>query len=284
VIADIVSALRCPHCGEDLHIESTTLRCARDHSFDIAHQGYANLTLGGRNLHSGDSAAMIAARDAFIAAGHLAGLRETIAEAAAGIVAATGPSLLVDAGAGTGYYLAGVLDRLPDYKGVALDASKFALRRAARAHVRMGAIGCDIWNGLPLADGCAALVLDIFAPRNGSEFRRILATSGRLIVVTPTPDHLRELVAPLGLLTVDPQKPERLEAGLSSGFTLLESTVREWSLVLESEALAALVGMGPSARHLDADELQTRIAHLLGEETRNLRVTASVALSVYASA
>ena len=167
----------------------------------------------------GDTAAMVQARGDFLAAGHFAGLAAELTRAAR---AAGGPAAgcVADVGAGTGYYLAAVLDGLPGRAGLALDSSKFALRRAARAHRRIGAVGCDAWQPLPVADSAAALVLNVFAPRNGAELRRILAPSGTLLVVTPTRDHLAELVGPLELLAVDRRKPERLAGKLGPYFEL----------------------------------------------------------------
>jgi len=66
-----------------------------------------------------------------------------LADAAAASVAGRSSGCVVDVGAGTGYYLAAVLARLPGHAGVALDLSKHALRVAARAHRRIGAVGCD---------------------------------------------------------------------------------------------------------------------------------------------
>ena len=94
--------------------------------------------------------------------------------------------------------------------------AKPAARRAARAHPRAGAAVCDVWRGLPLADACADVVLDVFAPRNGAEFRRVLRPGGRLVVVTPTPAHLAELVPLLGLIGVDPDK-DAAARGVASG-------------------------------------------------------------------
>ena len=42
----------------------------------------------------------------------------------------------------------------------------------------------------------------------------MLRPEGRLVVVTPAADHLGELVGPLGLLRVDPDKAARLAATL----------------------------------------------------------------------
>src|SRR4051812_23114708 len=193
--------LRCPVCGDTVaRADARTLRCPRGHSFDIARQGYVNLTTG-RMPHEGDSAGMIADRVAFLAAGHYDFIAAALAVPTDGLV--------VDAGTGTGWYLAHALDASPGATGLGIDVSKPALRRAARAHRRAGAVRADLWRTLPLADGSASLVLNVFAPRNGPEFHRVLRPGGTLLVVTPAADHLTELVAAYGLIHVDPDKAER---------------------------------------------------------------------------
>ena len=59
---------------------------------------------------------------------------------------------------------------LPDARGIALDASPAALRRAARSHERAAAVGADAWKPLPLRDEIATTVLSVFAPRNGERW------------------------------------------------------------------------------------------------------------------
>src|SRR6185436_12546810 len=105
-------------------------------------------------------------RCAFLASGHFAPLIEAVAQAA-------NSGLIVDLGAGPGHYLAEVLKRHDAAQGLAFDVSKPALRRAARAHPRAGAVLADTWGPLPVADAAAALILNVFAPRNGAEFRRV---------------------------------------------------------------------------------------------------------------
>src|SRR6266536_3566183 len=203
--AEIVERLRCPVCGDPLHAQAATLRCAAGHSFDVARQGYVDLT-GGRVTHAGDTADMVAARSALLGAGHFQPLTDAIVAA----VRAYPRGLVVDVGAGTGHHLAALLDARPGDLGLALDVAKPALRRAAAAHPRLAAVRADAWRRLPVADGAASLVLDVFAPRSGPEFHRILRPDGALLVVTPEPDHLGELVAALDLVRVDPDKERRL--------------------------------------------------------------------------
>ncbi|MER5455460.1 putative RNA methyltransferase [Micromonospora sp. NPDC002389] len=185
--------------------------------------------------------------------------------------------LVVDAGAGTGRHLAAVLAAVPAAVGLALDVSKPALRRATRAHPRITAAVADTWQRLPLADASTALLLNVFAPRNGAEFHRVLAPTGRLLVVTPVVDHLAELVDALDLLRVDPAKADRIAAGLGGHFVEVSQTEHRQELSLAGPEVATLVGMGPSAWHTDPVGLADRIA-ALGEP---VRVTVAVRLGVY---
>lgn len=259
----LVTLLRCPVCGGGLTERATdassprqrVLGCANGHDFDIAKQGYVDLS-GGRVRHQGDTADMVTARQELLAAGHLAAV--TAGLIAAAPERATGAAL--DVGAGTGHHLAGLLDARPGLIGLAVDVSKPALRRAARAHPRMGAVRADVWRGLPVADGAFELVLDVFAPRSGPEFHRVLHPGGSLIVVTPCPDHLGELVSALGLLTVDPSKSRRLADGLEPWFELVTERVHQSALSLSPAAAASAVLMGPSAWHLDPERVTTTLA------------------------
>lgn len=255
--AQVLAALACPHCGGALAPVGGALGCASGHSFDVARQGYANLLSGRPAAGGGDDRAMVRSRREFQEAGHYAPLAARLA-GAAGKEWPGGP--VADIGAGTGYYLGAVLDALPEAAGLAADASRFALRSAARSHPRAGAVGCDAWRALPLRSGAFGLLLNVFAPRNGAEFRRVLRADGALLVVTPGSDHLAELRRPLGMIAVDPDKGGRLSASLDAHFALDRREDVSFRLRLGRAEAAALVGMTPSARHIDPGELRARIA------------------------
>jgi 23S rRNA (guanine745-N1)-methyltransferase len=275
MLDDVIRYLACPQCGAGLGRAGGVLRCPAGHSFDIARQGYVSLLPPGGTAPSGDSPAMVAARAGFLP--HYAGLAAELAAAARDLVIATGaPGCVLDVGAGPGFYLAAVLDRLPDRAGLAVDVSRAALRLAARAHPRIGAVAADAWRRLPVADGAAAAALNVFAPRNGPELRRVLHPRGRLLVVTPNAGHLAELAGPLGLLSVDPRKDERLARTLGPAFELVEQRRREQCLQLDHQAAAAAAGMGPSAWHTDPAALAGLIGELPGRVTATLSVTLSV--------
>ncbi|MBO0892362.1 MAG: rRNA (guanine-N1)-methyltransferase, partial [Acidothermales bacterium] len=173
-------------------------------------------------------------------------------------------------------HLGRVLDAVPGRVGLALDVSKYAVRRAARAHGRIGAVVADVWRPLPVADAVASVVLDVFAPRNAAEFRRILVPGGALVVVTPTSRHLAELVPRLGLLTVDERKDERLAGTLGAHFTAAGSHPHEQALCLDRSDVLALASMGPSAWHVPPEELAGRVADLPEPTPVTVSVTVTV--------
>lgn len=270
VFDEVVALLRCPVCDAPLTRAGGALRCAAKHSFDISRHGHVSLLVD--KPPTGDTAAMVAARAEFLAAGHFQWLGDLLVELAcpgnAGVV--------VDAGAGTGYHLAALLDRLPGL-GVAIDSSRHALRRAARAHPRICAIRADLWRRLPIADHAATLLLNVFAPRNPAEFHRILNPGGALFSVTPTPQHLAELVEPLGLLSVDPDKDTRVAESLGEWFRVEHTGEHRVTLRLDHRHVTALAGMGPSAWHVDQDRLAAQVATLPDP----VEVTAACQLTVW---
>lgn len=266
--------LSCPVCHHDLHTHDGALRCAAGHAFDIARQGYVNLLPGGAHTGTADSPEMVAARSAFLSAGHYEPLVSAVAAVSANAIDEV-PGCVADCGAGTGEYLAAVLEALPGRQGLALDISKFAARIAARVHPRAGAVVCDTWAGLPLRDDVAALVLCIFAPRNAEEFARVLAPGGALVTVTPTAGHLAELIAPLGLLAVDSRKEERLESSLGGHFVREAEQSVEVAMTLSQQDAVTLALMGPAARHATREELEERARRLPAGVHATLSATVS---------
>ncbi|MFH9891547.1 putative RNA methyltransferase [Streptomyces luteogriseus] len=271
----LLSVLTCPLCPAALRRTDGALRCAARHTFDIARHGYVSLLTGHRRAPSADSPDMVRSRAAFLGAGHYGPLARTLAALATEL--APPDATVLDAGAGTGHYLAAVLDALPEALGLGLDSSVPALRAAVRAHARAEAAGWDVWRPWPVRTGCADLVLNVFAPRNGPEFHRVLGPDGALLVVTPTARHLRELRASTGLLAVDPGKEDRLRRTLAGHFRHERAEPLEYAMSLTPGEVAALVTMSPAAHHVDAAELRRRVERL----DAPVRVTASFVASVY---
>jgi 23S rRNA (guanine745-N1)-methyltransferase len=252
--------LRCPVCGSPMSLRGAQLACRRHHHFDVARHGYVNLGAGRADPGTGDSAAMVAARDRFLGRGHYQPLAAAVRSLAARYDSA-GKGLVVDLAGGTGHYLAEILDALPGRPGLCIDLSVPALRRASRAHARAAALAADIWQRLPLAAHSAAVVLSVFGPRNAAEIDRILTADGALIIAAPGADHLKELRRPLGMIGIDPGKARRL-ANAFGRYATCGVTPVKYQLSLDHADLAALVTMGPSARHVTPQALADRIRAL----------------------
>ena len=185
----------CPVCGASLEAEAHTFRCQNGHSYDRAKKGYVNLLQSNQshNKRHGDDRAMVAARTAFLDAGYYAPLCKSISEAS---VACCGdqPTVL-DVGCGEGYYTAAVYDALiaagktPDVRGV--DISREAL---IAAHRRLGALSLAVASlaHLPMAELSCDLLLNVFAPLDAAEFRRVLRPGGKLLRAVPLERLLTE--------------------------------------------------------------------------------------------
>ena len=266
----VLPLLACPHCTGGLELlDRSVVGCRNGHRFDVARQGYLSL-LGGRSrTDTADSADMVAARIDFLAAGHYRPIAGTVA-------ALSGDGPLLEIGAGTGYYLAAALDLRPGTVGIALDASGYAARRAAATHARIGSIVADAWSRLPVRDAAAGTVLSVFAPRDAAEVDRVLTRDGRLVVVTPEPEHLEEIRGVLGLLTVDAGKPERLAEAFRGRLSVIDRRPVREVMALPRHDVSALVRMGPSARHLGPENLAAAVAALPETTAVTLSVTVSV--------
>lgn len=182
---------------------------------------------------------MVQARQRFCDAGHYEPLVQELARHRV-----AGGAL--DVGGGTGYFL----DRVCGH-GVVNDLSRDAADLGARRYPALTHVVADTRRHLPFADGGADLILNVFSPRNPAEFHRLLRPAGLLLVVIPAADHIADLRAAHGLLGLQPDKKAAVLASLSAHFTLLDDRRLAYDLHLPGPALADLVAMGPSARHLD---------------------------------
>ena len=297
---DDLEILRCPHCGAALEAVAGGASCAAGHHHDRAKQGYLGLRVAARGLGApaaGDTAEMVDARERFQGAGHHDAIAAAVRDAAVGALAPGGAVLpggellpgdaepvdalaaagpdgwVVDLAGGPGWHPSHVLDALPGMRGLLLDASAVAVRRALRSHPRIAAATADLRARIPIGDGAAALVLKVFAPGPPTEITRVLASGGVLVAAIPEPDHHRELVQPLKLLRVPAGKANELVAALPALTEEARVTVRE-TITVDRAAAADAVFMGPNAFHQKREQVEAALA--AGPEVRDLTVAVTV--------
>lgn len=257
-LGDVADLLACPACAardlldRPLTLESASLRCVEGHAYDVARQGHVNL-LGRAVPRNADGADMVAARERFLGSGAYDRVGAALADAARRATDRVAAPTVLDVGAGPGWYLDRVLDGLADGgrpgRGVALDVSPVAARRAARSPWRVGAVVADAWARLPVRTAAVDVALSVFAPRQPAELARVLTPGGAALVVSPLPEHLAELREAWGLLDVEPGKQERLTTTFGAHLGLVEEKDVRYAVALDPGTVSDLVAMGPNAFH-----------------------------------
>lgn len=186
--------LICPLDKQPLQLNERTWRCENGHSYDVAKQGYVNLlpVQNKRSKDPGDSKAMVQARREYLNKGYY----QPLAQALADTVLAMGSQALLDAGCGEGYYLRYLVEQAEqqgtELSVAALDISKWAVQTAAKQDKRLSWMVASN-NAIPLADNSVDTILCVFGFPVEAEFKRALKPGGRLIMVDPAENHLKEL-------------------------------------------------------------------------------------------
>jgi 23S rRNA (guanine745-N1)-methyltransferase len=250
-------ALICPVCSQPLTKMALEFSCANRHSFDLAKEGYLNLLVrkGKAPEFEGDSPEMLGARRRFLEGGTYDVLLSRLI-AVTGNILHDKPGVILDVGCGEGYYLGGIVRTIhKDSEGFGMDISKKAISMAAKRHSDVFFVVADTNVVLPFEDGSIDLLLDVFAPRNASEFFRVLKPGGSLVVIAPGPSHLQALREKFGLLGLEDDKIEKIKAKL--GMLQLHTTESViHNIMLSSDAVSDLINMMPSARFLSEEKIR----------------------------
>lgn len=243
-------ALRCPLDAMPLVLEDGSLICSNGHRYDIGKQGYANLlsVQHKRSLNPGDSKDMVSARQSFLSAGFYEPIAKSVMHSvsqaaklpAAQSPAAKSPVTVLDAGCGEGYYLHYLSEHHRDPLNIiGFDISKWAVKRAARRCHGTWMVASN--KNIPLVDSSVDVVLDMFGFPDYASFERILAPGGRLIRVTPAPQHLIELRR-----LIYPQVHQMANADrYPSSLHTLSSEQLAFNVELEHQSLKDLLLMTP---------------------------------------
>jgi len=192
--------LACPIDGERLERREKQLVCENGHVFDIARQGYVNLlpVQHKRSKQPGDSKAMVSARAQFLNTGLYGPVAEQLSEIALAQITDDKQICLMDAGCGEGYYFDYVVNDLKgknvcnDLSFIGLDISKAAIAEAAKRNRQITwVVGTN--RQPPVESASVEVVLCVFGFQSFEGFHTVLKAGGKVILVEPGPDHLKEL-------------------------------------------------------------------------------------------
>jgi len=233
-------------------MQEKSFRCGANHTFDLSREGYVNLLTGKRPKIQGDDKAMLLARRQFLQAGHYQPLMHLLVQQVADLVGDKRPFTLLDSGCGDGSYLQTVIRHFPEATlcPIGIDIAKDAARMAAKLNKQAHIAVADIHRFVPVATDSVDLVVNVFAPRNGEEYGRILKPGGHLLIIIPQNSHLAALRRQFSLLNIEPDKERVIQTQLQAQFRLIKRQAIAFPLHLDQKALAAVIAMSPSARHL----------------------------------
>jgi 23S rRNA (guanine745-N1)-methyltransferase len=225
--------------------DGSALRCTSGHSFDRAREGYFNLLLVQHkaSLDPGDSKAMVAARRRILDAHCYRPIAERLVARVAGLNPA--PATILDAGCGEGTYLNALAHGLPGAPLlVGIDISKWAVQAAAkRSTAAFWAVATN--RHLPFAPSSIDLIVSLFGFPVWSEFARVQAPAGHVLLVDPGPDHLIELRSII-YPEVTRAAPPSLAAAQAAGYRLIDEQPLSFPIALTSAAqIADLLAMTP---------------------------------------
>jgi 23S rRNA (guanine745-N1)-methyltransferase len=192
--------LACPIDGEPLACHGRQLVCDNGHAFDIARQGYVNLlpVQHKRTKHPGDSKAMVLARTQFLNSGFYEAIANQLNKLVYTQITAGKETALLDAGCGEGYYFNALLSYLSDKEAatdlsfIGLDISKEAIAQASKRNRQISwVVGTN--RRPPVADESIDIILCLFGFLSVDGFIKVLKPGGKIIIVDPGPEHLKEL-------------------------------------------------------------------------------------------
>ncbi len=240
-----MSIYKCPVCGEGLEVTEKCFVCSKRHSFDIARSGYVNLLLSkhaGKTVH-GDNKLMVSARRNFLDKGYYAPLKDALCEKICRYFPSGG--VLVDAGCGEGYYTDAAAQALEkDGKSAeifGIDISKTAVEFAAKRCKGATFAAASVFH-IPVEESACDMLISLFSPYCGEEFRRVLKNNGVMILAIPSENHLWELKQAVYDTPYKNQvKPYELE-----GFAFIGKKKISRKITLESaEDIQSLFSMTP---------------------------------------
>ncbi len=264
--------LTCPVCGRNLTREENRFFCKKNHSFDVARQGYVNL-LTVTQKHSknpGDTRDMVAARRAFLDRGHYA----PIAEKVASLLSPRLPSApaFLDAGCGEGYYLSELMGHFNEGRFLGVDISKDAVRFAAGRNKRALWLTASAAH-LPIGDGSLDGIMSMFALSVPEEFGRVLKKGGYYLEVTAGRGHLMGLK---NLIYSEIIEKHAKTAPELPGFRLVTQETLEFPISLTTDVeIMQLLSMTPHFWRITKEGAQRAAA------ASALQDTAQVELRLY---
>jgi len=206
-------------------------------------------------MHSkapGDNKLMVDTRNKFLSKGYYQTLLNALCKQIISLCNTldTKHPVIADAGCGEGYYTAGICSALsnggftPNLLGVDIskEALTYAAKRLKQLQVTTAKVAVASVFDLPIANNSCDILMELFAPYSGDEYRRVLKKDGMMLIVIPAENHLYELKQ---AVYDNPYKNE-VKAYELDGFELISKEhIKETIFLENSEDIKNLFLMTP---------------------------------------
>ena len=261
--------LICPICAEKLNLRDRQYVCVRNHSFDVARQGYVNLLTVQQkhSLNPGDTREQVLSRREFLEAGFYGPIANALIETAQELGIS---GQILDVGCGEGYYSSRLADAL-EAPLTGLDISKEAVRCAAAKYKGKQWL-CATAAHIPVEDGSVDLMTSLFALTLPEEFARVLKQGGYYFQVLAAEDHLLGLK---GIIYDRLNFKEKNTVPELPGFERVKSVPIRFTFTVKGQQIQNLFSMTPHVFRIGKAGAE-RLA-----QTEVLTDTASCVLNVY---
>ena len=187
---------------------------------------------------------MVLARTAFLNTGHYQPIAVALYQSIKTVCSEPPEPVIVDAGCGEGYYTHYIKQRLPDSHIIGFDISKLAVQACCKRSQQIQWLVASV-NDIPVVDSSTDIIFSVFSRCDWSSFSRILKSEGRVFVIAPGPNHLKELREVI-YNTVRPYSDDSLIQTLPDTFTTLSTEHLQGKMHLQgSEVLLNLLTMTP---------------------------------------
>ncbi len=249
--------LACPIDGKRLKQTDKQYVCENGHTFDIARQGYVNLlpVQHKRSKQPGDSKAMVLARTRFLNAGFYQPVAKKLAEIVTAQIIndnsindksindksiSDKDNCILDAGCGEGYYFDFIFNALKNETGagklsfIGLDISKDAIIQAAKRNKQISwLVGTN--RQPPVEEESVDIILCLFGFMSVDGFYKTVKSGGKIIVVDPGAEHLKELRQ---IIYPEIKKSDQLctLTTENTGFSLVHSELLQFKVNIDNNA------------------------------------------------
>ncbi len=186
-----VDDLCCPICKSDFFIQSKSLICVKNHTFDFNKKGYIKLIKNYKNhVDKIYNKELFVNRKTILYSGFYDKMHEKVAEIISNIFKHS--VKILDVGSGEGSHTKKIVD-LVNFKNCYLtDISETAIQLSTvYLSSQIIPIVCDAYN-LPFKK-CFDVILNILSPYNYNQIYSVLKDDGIIIKIVPTKDYLKEI-------------------------------------------------------------------------------------------